>query len=309
MPAYNAGKYIEEAIASVLQQSFTDFELIIIDDGSEDNTEAITRHFDDSRIVYVYQPNQGVAVALNKGLQIAKGKYIARIDADDIAMSDRIEQQFFFLENNPGYVIVGSDAAYTLEDGEHLFDFSCLAHEHEAILNKLYFYCPFIHSSVMYLKEPVIQAGSYTELAHSFEDYFLWVHLAKAGKMHNLSEKLMKIRFNPSSVTIDEKWRGKRFRNLKRSIIRKGAISREEGAELLEIIQKQDTKAIKWGAYYALCSKKWLTDNFQPAKARQFALKSLRMNPFRLETYLLLVAGFFPQSLLQWFHRRSPNKL
>src|ERR1700754_2088364 len=84
MPAYNAGKYIGEAIESVLEQTFTDFELLIVNDGSTDNTAAIIQSFTDPRIVLIQQPNLGVAAALNNGLKHARAEYIARFDADDI---------------------------------------------------------------------------------------------------------------------------------------------------------------------------------------------------------------------------------
>lgn len=309
MPAYNTGKYIGDAIQSVLAQTFTDFELLIVNDGSTDHTQTVVESFTDRRIVLLEQEHGGVSKALNTGLAVARGKYIARFDADDICFPDRLEKQFVFLEMNPAYVIAGSDAEYMLEDGEHLFRFSCIGHEHEDLIQKLYFYCPFIHSSVMYRKEAVVQAGGYSLHAHNFEDYLLWTQLAKAGKLYNLPETLITIRFNPASVTIDEKWRGGHFRGLKRNAINRGAITEREGAEILAIIQKQNIRRIKEGAYYALCAKKLLTDNYQPVKARRFAGNAIRSNPFRMESYALLALAFFPQSFIQWIHKRSPNKL
>ena len=309
MPAYNARKYIGAAIDSVLQQSFTAFELVIVNDGSTDDTKEIIEIFSDPRIRLLNQAHGGVSGALNTGLAIAKGKYIARFDADDICFPERLKKQFVFLEQNPDYVIVGTDAEYMLEDGEYLFRFSCIGHEHVALLDKLYFYCPFIHSSVMYLKEAVLKAGGYSPAAHNFEDYLLWTQLAKYGKLYNLPETLIRIRFNPASVTIDEKWRGQRFRELKRNAIKRGSITEKESGEILSIIQKQNTKRIKEGAYYALCTKKFLTDNYQPIRAREYAMKAIRVNPLRPDSYALWVLSFFPQSFIQWLHQQSPNKL
>ena len=309
MPAFNARKYIRAAIESVLQQSFTAFELVIVNDGSTDDTKEIVETFTDPRIRLLNQTHGGVSGALNTGLAVAKGKYIARFDADDICYADRLEKQFVFLEMNPSYVIVGSDAEYMMENGEYLFHFSCIGHEHDALLDKLYFYCPFIHSSVMYLKEAVLKAGGYSPAAHNFEDYLLWTQLAQYGKLYNLPETLIRIRFNPASVTIDEKWRGQRFRELKRNAIKRGSITEKESAEILSIIQKQNTKRIKEGAYYALCTKKLLTDNYQPARAREYAIKAIRVNPLRPDSYALWVLSFFPKSFIQWLHQQSPNKL
>ncbi len=204
MPAYNAEKYIGEAIDSVLKQSFIDFELLIINDGSTDDTQKVVGSFNDDRIVLVEQVHGGVSNALNNGLARAKGKYIARFDSDDICLPQRLEKQFTFLEADPEYVIVGTDAEYMLENGDHLFDFTCIGHTNDELVDKLYFYCPFIHSSVMYRKDAVLKAGGYSLLAHNFEDYLLWTQLSKLGKLHNLRETLIRIRFNPASVTIDE---------------------------------------------------------------------------------------------------------
>ncbi len=309
MPAYNAAKYIADAIDSVLLQTFGLFELIIVNDGSTDNTVKIIQSYNDDRIILIDQENGGVSKALNTGLSVAKGEYIARFDADDICYPERIQKQLDFLETNPSYVIVGSDAEYMLENGEHLFNFSCIGHTHEDLIAKLYFYCPFIHSSVMYRKNDVLKAGGYSLLAHNFEDYFLWTRLATMGKLYNLPEIIIRIRFNPASVTIDEKWRGKRFRELKRNIIRKGVIAEHEGDELLSIIRRQNIRRIKEGAYYALCAKKFLTDNYQPLQARAYALKAIKINPRRLDNYALLAATGFSEKILQWLHRLSPNKI
>jgi len=309
MPAYNAEKYIGEAIESVLYQSFNDFELLVVNDGSVDGTRDMVLSFADHRIVLLDQPHGGVSKALNAGLAVARGRYIARFDADDICYADRLEQQFNFLSTNPDYVAVGSDADYMLENGEYLFNFSCIAHTHEEIEQKMYFYCPFIHSSVMYCKEAVLKAGGYSLLAHNFEDYFLWTQLAKQGKLCNLPETLLRIRFNPASVTIDERWRGARFRKIKRQVINSGTITQQQGDELQAILKKQDIKKMKEGAYYALCAKKFLADNYQPANARAYAAKAIRVNPWRLDNYALWLLSLYPEAFVQWLHQKSPNRL
>ena len=309
MPAFNAEKYIGAAIDSVLRQTFTDFELVIVNDGSTDTTQKVIEVFTDPRIVLLNSTHGGVSKTLNEGLAVAKGKYIARFDADDICYPQRLEQQLHFLETHPDYVAIGSDADYMLENGEHLFHFSCIGHTHEQIERKMYFYCPFIHSSVMYRKEAVIKAGSYSLHAHNFEDYLLWTQLAKQGKLCNLPEALIRVRFNPASVTIDERWRGQRFRSLKKAVIHSGMITKKEGDELAAIIQKQDTKKTKEGAYYALCAKKFLTDNYQPVRSREYIRNAIRVNPLRLDNYALWLASYFPEIFIQWLHQKSPNRL
>ena len=309
MPAYNAEKYIGKAIESVLQQTYTDFELVIVNDGSTDGTEKVISTFTDKRIVLINQPNRGVGAALNTGLQHAKAAYIARFDADDLCHPQRLEKQIRFLQQNPEYILVGSDADYILENDDFLFHFRCIAHTHEEIMQKLYFYCPFVHPSVMYKKESICNAGGYPTDAHNFEDYLLWTAIANSGKLCNLPEPLIQYRLNPNSVTIDEKWRGKRFRSLKRAAVKRGYITTEESRELLSIIKNQDVRKIKEGSYHALCGKKFLADNYQPAKARAHVKKAIGIRPFRLDNYLLYTVSYLPEKFILWLHKMSPNRL
>jgi len=305
MPAYNAGKYIGEAIESVFSQTYPGFELLIVNNCSTDDTVAVIKKFNDPRIRLIEETQQGIAYALNNGLQEARGQYIARFDADDICAPARLEKQLNFLENNPDYILCGSDAEYMSENGEHLFNFNCVGHSHEEIMKQLPIDCPIIHSAVMYRKEIVLKAGGYPAGAHNFEDYLLWVQIAGQGKYHNIPERLVKVRFNHASVTIDEKWRGTRFRQLKRKIISQGFVTANEGQELLSIIREQDNPKIKEGAYYALCGKKFLLDNHHPAKARANLLKAIRIHPSRLDNYMFYMLTYFPKPFVQWLHSKS----
>jgi hypothetical protein len=181
-----------------------------------------------------------------------------------------------------------------------------MGHTHEEIMEQLYVYCPFIHSSIMYRKDAVLKAGGYPAGAHNFEDYLLWVQLAGHGRYCNLPERLLRVRFNPASVTIDEKWRGSRFRELKRKIINQGFVTSSEGDELLSIVKGQDTRKIKEGAYYTLCGKKFLVDNHQPSKARTHLAKAIRVYPGRLDNYALFMLSYFPKPFINWLHSKTP---
>jgi Glycosyl transferase family 2 len=309
MPAYNAGNYIAEAVESVLRQTFSDFELIIINDGSTDDTLDVLKRFHDPRIIIQSQKNAGVSAALNHGLSIAKGEYICRFDADDVCFAHRIAKQVSFLNEHKEYCLVGGDAEYIMEDGTHLFNFKCIGYSHDEIISKLYFYCPFIHSAVMYRKKEVVELGGYSLHAHTFEDYLLWTKLSKKGKFCNLPEQLIKVRFNASSVTIDEKWRGERFRELKRNAVVQGSITKEDGDEILAIIQSQDTAKIKRGSYHALCAKKFLVDNYRPGLSRHHAVKAISLNPLRLDNYALFIVSFTPHFFIKWLHNKRPNRL
>ena len=130
MPARNAEKYIADAILSVINQTYTNFELLVVNDGSTDNTASVIKSFADSRIKLIEQEALGISPALNKRVEEARGKYIARFDADDICLPKRLEKQAGFLDKNPDYVLLGSDAEYIDENGGHLFSFRCIGHSH-----------------------------------------------------------------------------------------------------------------------------------------------------------------------------------
>jgi glycosyltransferase involved in cell wall biosynthesis len=305
MPAYNAAKYISEAITSVLEQSFVDFELLVINDGSTDETVKIVRSFNDPRIVLISQENKGIAAALNLGLNYAKAPYIARFDADDICYKNRLKIQYDFITAYPQYSVIGSAADYIDADGHFIFTHHPAGHLNEEIQQLKYSVCPFIHSSVIYKKEVIINNGGYNEHAYTYEDHFLWMNILKNERACNLSQPLIKVRLNPESITIDEKWHSRKFLSIKYSTLKKGIITEEEGQELYNISGKHYSPRIKEGAYYALCGKKYLVNNYQPEKARLNVIRAITLHPFRLDNYLLFTASYLPEKFIAWLHKFS----
>ncbi|MBD0294862.1 MAG: glycosyltransferase [Flavisolibacter sp.] len=297
MPAYNAEKYIGEAITSVLEQSFAAFELIIINDGSTDKTKQIIKSFNDERIVLINQENQGLAAALNKGLAQAKAEYVVRFDADDICYKNRLERQYQFLSHNPDYLIVGSAVDYVDEHLNFIFTYHPPASNEDIQLIKQNM-CPFIHSSVLFRKEAVIKYG-YSIHAHTFEDHLLWLNVLNEGKAYNLQEPLIKVRLNPHSITIDERWRPRKFHAIKSRALKQKTITAEQGEQLKYIITKQNKKAIKEGAYFSLLAKKYLWNNYQPVKARQSLKRLAATNVFNWRVYFFFLLTFFPEKMLQ----------
>lgn len=302
MPVYNAEKYIAEAIASVLKQSFRDFELLIVNDGSTDHTVKIIEAFNDPRIVLMHQENKGIAAALNAGLSRSRAEYVARFDADDICYPDRLKIQYEFIRAYPEYHILGSAADYMDVDGHYIFTQHPVAHLNEEIQALQYTVCPFIHSSVFYRKDAILKNGGYNEHAYTFEDHFLWVNMLINTKACNLSQALIRVRLNPESITIDEKWRTRKFREIKYNTLRKRSITAEDGLELQAIGLMQYSSRIKEGAYYALCCKKFLVNNYQPEKARWHIVKAIAAHPFRLDNYLLYAISYFPEKFINWFY-------
>jgi len=202
MPVFNANRYLKDAISSILNQSLTDFEFIIIDDGSNDGSTEIINEFSkkDSRIRFFTQKNSGISFTLNKALHLARSNIIARMDADDISHNSRLYDQFNFITNNEQYIVVGSNANVIDEFGKFLGVLNRFE-SNEDLKNKLPS-TPFIHSSVMYRKNIVLKVGGYNEkVSHFFEDKLLWCQVNKFGLFHNLQTPLVSYRITQTSIS------------------------------------------------------------------------------------------------------------
>ncbi len=201
MPVFNSEKYLKQSVKSVLNQTYKDFEFIIINDGSTDKTLSIIKTFKDSRIKIISnKKNLGVAKSLNLGLKKSKGEYVARFDGDDISFPDRFETQVNFLNKNKEYVLVGSQA--DLIDGKgNLIRKTSLPESDLKIRNKIIFRNPIIHPSVMFRKNVVFYLKGYREIFNGAEDYDLWFRLLKFGKFKNFSTPLIKRRWHSEVVT------------------------------------------------------------------------------------------------------------
>lgn len=195
LPVYNGQKYLPEAIASVLSQSFTDFELIIINDGSTDSSGEIIKALSDTRIRYFGQPNKGLAATLNRGISLAKGEYVARQDQDDVCLPSRFEKQVAFLDTNPDVGMVGS-AAEIWVGNERTNRFLKHPVDDASLTFGMLFDNHFVHSSVTIRRAVFARIGGYAEdsLRQPPEDYELWSRVMKEYKLANLPDVLMAYR-------------------------------------------------------------------------------------------------------------------
>ena len=200
MPVYNGAMYLKEAIESILSQTYHNFEFIIINDGSTDDSEQIILSYDDSRINYIKNPaNYTLINTLNIGFSLAKGKFIARMDQDDISHPERLEKQVNFFDSNPEYGLLGTGVNLIKNGGKE----KLLYHtDHTSLKFALAFYCPFIHPSVM-LRTTVFDSFIffYDENYVHGEDYELWTRLAFKTKMANLPEYLLDYRLHASQIS------------------------------------------------------------------------------------------------------------
>lgn len=197
MPVYNAEKYLREAIDSILKQSFTDFEFLIIDDGSSDSSIEIINSYDDNRIRLVRnEQNLGIGRTLNRGIEMASSDIIARMDADDISLPERLKKQHSYLRDHPECSLVSTNVEVISEKGERLYFYQ---RDSRLFYYNLTFYCWIYHPSVMYRRPSVQDVGMYP-LTLS-EDYCLWSNLIRKYSFHNLEEILLKYRITKESVS------------------------------------------------------------------------------------------------------------
>ena len=199
MPTYNCGKYIAQSVKSILNQTYPDFEFIIIDDGSTDNTESIIKNFNDKRIQYYRTEHCGTAAALNNGVLKASGDWIARIDADDFNVPERLEKQVQFLNENPEYSAVSAWSVYFSDSGKILFPLSEPV-EHNDIYEYLKLHNPLNQSGLIMQKELLLK-NKFNEEFTKYEDFELMFRIRDEARFYNIPEFLVFTRLRDDSKT------------------------------------------------------------------------------------------------------------
>jgi glycosyltransferase involved in cell wall biosynthesis len=216
MSCYNAEKTVAWAIESILDQGFTAYEFIIIDDGSKDGTSDIIRSYERKEpcIKAVYnRENQGLSACLNQGIKMAQTDYIVRMDADDIALSDRLRLQYEFMEAHPEVDICGGAIIPVFENGIKGASLKLPA-EHEQIVKRVFKKTMVFHPTIIIKKEVYDKYGYYDETLRWAEDADLWYRIYDRVRWHNLQEPLLfyrtKSRLSKKIITnnIKVKWRG-----------------------------------------------------------------------------------------------------
>jgi glycosyltransferase involved in cell wall biosynthesis len=180
MPVYNGGKFLAPAIESILKQSLPDLKLIVINDGSKDQSDAVVRAYAerDCRIRYFSRENRGLIFTLNEGLGYCTGKYVARMDADDIALPDRLKQQFEFMEGNPEVLVCGTSVRKIDEHGNPVGALT-MPDEIRKVRAYALFRCPLMHPTTFFRNHGAL---SYDPAYRHSEDYELWMRLLASGE-------------------------------------------------------------------------------------------------------------------------------
>jgi glycosyltransferase involved in cell wall biosynthesis len=294
MSVYNGEPYLGEAVASILAQTYNDFEFIIIDDGSMDKSAEVIRSYNDVRIQLVQQKNQGIPASVNRGIVLSKGEYIARMDADDISDPLRLERQAQFLDNNPDFIQVGTNAFLIDKDGLLLHSMT-MPHEQADIIRELRRGAlPFINGSVMYRKIAASQCGYYDEkVVTGQEDWVLCTKMIRFGDMTNLPEILYRHRLTPEGITTMPRRMANLKVNINKKFLATGVLPVEDIARL-RVLQKRISPQERRALYYLGAGKALIEGDWQPVRARRYIWQSIRILPWNPVSWINLAFCFLP---------------
>lgn len=282
MSAYNSERYAKEAVESILNQTYRDFELILIDDGSKDASPAILKALADrdARVRFISRPNKGLTKTLNEALSLARGRYVARMDADDVAMPDRFEKQVKYLDEHPECVCVGSrvDLIDPLGSVFRTSDHKLTHEEIDAgLMNGSGW--SIVHPVATMRRDAVEKVGGYREQFETSQDLDLFLRLGEVGKLANLPDVLLGYRQHFESVAFkkhEKQWK------VKTTIVgdayaRRGLTAPAQWPFEKRVIESPDKQLQQW-AWAAI--KRGNID-----VARKHAWASLKMKPFSKESW------------------------
>ena len=203
MAVYDAAQFVREAVASVLAQTYRDFELIVVDDSSSDDSLSILQSFDDARIRIIrHQTSGGAALSRNDALAVARGEMVAIMDADDVCAPTRLERQVAFLDANPRVGLVGCGVYDNIDAGGAVLHTSYLPQHNEAIQRNLMQRWCFLHSSIMFRRTLYETVGGYISVFEPAEDHDFVLRILEHCEAHNLNERLVSYRLNPKGLTV-----------------------------------------------------------------------------------------------------------
>jgi glycosyltransferase involved in cell wall biosynthesis len=300
LPVYQGDRYLRTAIESILSQTFTNFELIIIDDASTDQSTEIIGSFHDPRIRFAQNDvNLGLIATLNRAIELARGEYIARMDQDDISLPERLARQVAFMDSRPELAASGTWATDIDEEGKVLGDRRLAVGAQ--MLYGYWWPTPIIHPSAI-IRRSLLGNLRYDSDALHCEDYDLWLRLRQKYALDNLGEHLMLYRVHGESTSI--KHREIQLRSVHRALCRNTGliVSYEDFLELIGVRQKRSPIGRLW-------LRKRLARALNQPTGRYFADELLRMGDW-LGTAFYAVGERVIQSLYKiWLRTKPYHKL
>jgi glycosyltransferase involved in cell wall biosynthesis len=302
MAAYNAERHVRPAIESILNQSFRDFEFIIVDDGSTDSTPGILQEYAsrDPRVrILTNEKNLGLIRSLNKGIDAAHASLVARMDADDISYPDRVDKQVRYMKAHPEVCMVAT--SYERIDGNgNLLSTHSLAVGREQLKKMMRAACAVIHGSVMYSREKVIVLGKYREGCLHNEDYDLWLRMIEKEEIDALPDVLYQFRIVPESITFAKSAEMEYYARLVRRFARERKLHGKDSydAAMKNIAPPPATTArSKMAKYHFERGLLFLSSN-RNRQARSEFRSSLRYEHIRPVRWMWLLISILPIPLI-----------
>jgi glycosyltransferase involved in cell wall biosynthesis len=311
MAVYNAADYLGEAIASVLSQTWRDFELIVVDDASTDSSSAILDRVADPRLrVLRHVSNLGASLSRNDAIAAARGEYIAIMDADDICAPDRLARQVEYLDAHPAAGLVGCAVYDNIDARGAVLYTSLLPADNETIQNALMERWCFLHSSILFRKSLVASTGGYRTAFEPAEDHDFVLRVAEKAELANLSEPLVTYRLNHNGLTVV----GHQYVDELRSILielarrRRAGVPEDLDAEMPRVLalkQKRRSARGMAGLFQKLRDSLYAANRYygfgcrelcagRMERARRCYLQSLRTNALFVKTWIGLALSLLP---------------
>lgn len=300
MSVFNGEKYLRQAMESILSQTWSDFEFIIVNDASTDDSSKIIQSYNDNRIRVISNPvNIGLTKSLNIGIRHAQGEYIARQDADDISLPNRLKAQLRHFQHYPETALLGTSAYCIDGDGKIFCEATALANPRGRLFERN----RFTHGSTMFKTEIVRHLGGYNELFKYSQDYELWLRIAEYHKVRNLTEVLYKQRFHSGSVQFMKKHEALLYRQLALRLTRN-----DLDAEALNAIKDTGIKSLY--RYLSKNEKVFVSRiaaymymrNNDAKLARQEYRRVMRLDPLDLKNHISFILSYLGKPSWTWAH-------
>lgn len=298
MPVYNGAAYLRAAVQSILDQSFCDFEFIVLDDGSTDDSLRILQEYarQDSRIRLISRRNRGLTYTLNELIAEARGEFMARMDADDIALPDRFARQVEFLRAHPAALCVGGAFQIIDEAGRYLTTLYPPTSNEQIQDHLIHGRCAISHPAAMARLQPIRDLGGYQ--GDFAEDLDLWLRLGEKGELANLQDAVLRYRLHSASVSerVGHRQRDAALVACQAAWRRRGI---RDGIFEGTSAWRPESKATRYT--FMLQYGWWAWNSRERATAQIYGLRALQARPFGVEGWKLLLV-----SLLKPFDARLP---
>ena len=300
MTVFNSEKYLADAIESILSQTFKDFELIILDDGSTDKSLSIIKKYalTDRRIRILSRKNKGISESANEAIALARGEYIARMDSDDISMPDRLARQLAYLQDNKKCICV-SGAIHVIDEKARFLTTLFLPERNEDIQALLLEgHCSIANPAVMFSMKYFNLVGGYDPTFKVAEDFDLWLKLGERGELGNLKEPMLKYRLHGKSISElnAELTCGNIMIASENAFKRRGISGIAKKNDYFRPTKEKESK-IKFFMQYGW----WAFNSKQDRTALIYGLKVISIAPLKKEGWIMILVILKRQVITKWF--------